>query len=181
METRPGKGACEVVVFTQDPTTSLGQLSLAHLETSSAALEVALLRALRAAFALPLDAVHIARLAQRAENDLVGAPVGIMDPMASSLACMSSALFLDTRSLAYELIPIPEAIELVGIDSGVPGATRPASIARGAPSASAPASCWASARSAMWTPRSWITSRALRSTRRPADEAPDPVQIAAHQ
>lgn len=98
VETRPGKGACEVVVFTQDPTTSLGQLSLAHLETSSAALEVALLRALRAAFALPLDAVHIARLAQRAVNDLVGPPVGIMDPMASSLACTSSALFLDTRS-----------------------------------------------------------------------------------
>jgi UDPglucose--hexose-1-phosphate uridylyltransferase len=32
VDTRPGKGACEVVVFTQDPSTSLGQLSLAHLE-----------------------------------------------------------------------------------------------------------------------------------------------------
>jgi galactokinase len=88
--------------------------------SSSAALEVALLRALRAALALPVDDVHIARLGQRAENDLVGAPVGIMDPMASSLATTESALFLDTRSLAYELIPIPPAIELVVIDSGVP-------------------------------------------------------------
>jgi UDPglucose--hexose-1-phosphate uridylyltransferase len=30
--TRPGRGACEVVVFTQDPTTSLGALPLWHIE-----------------------------------------------------------------------------------------------------------------------------------------------------
>lgn len=30
--TRPGRGACEVVVFTQDPTASLGRLPLGHLE-----------------------------------------------------------------------------------------------------------------------------------------------------
>ncbi|HEY6051072.1 MAG TPA: galactose-1-phosphate uridylyltransferase [Thermoanaerobaculia bacterium] len=30
--TRPGKGACEVVVYTQDPKTSLGALPLSHLE-----------------------------------------------------------------------------------------------------------------------------------------------------
>jgi galactokinase len=88
--------------------------------SSSAALSTAFLRALRAAFSLSLDDIHIARIARRAENDLVGAPVGIMDPMASSLASTSSALFLDTRSLAYELVPIPEAIELVVIDSGLP-------------------------------------------------------------
>jgi galactokinase len=88
--------------------------------SSSAALSIAFLRALRAAFGLALDDVRLARLAQRAENDLVGAPVGIMDPMASSLASTSSALFLDTRSLTYELVPIPETIELVVIDSGLP-------------------------------------------------------------
>ncbi|MCA1582017.1 MAG: galactose-1-phosphate uridylyltransferase [Acidobacteria bacterium] len=32
VETRPAKGACEVVVFTQDPKSSLGALPLAHLE-----------------------------------------------------------------------------------------------------------------------------------------------------
>lgn len=31
VDTLPGKGACEVVVFTQDPTMSLGRLPLAHL------------------------------------------------------------------------------------------------------------------------------------------------------
>ena len=32
VDTRPGKGACEVVVFTQDPTASLGRLPLERLE-----------------------------------------------------------------------------------------------------------------------------------------------------
>jgi UDPglucose--hexose-1-phosphate uridylyltransferase len=32
VETRPGKGVCEVVVFTQDPTSSLGRLPLPHLQ-----------------------------------------------------------------------------------------------------------------------------------------------------
>jgi galactokinase len=88
--------------------------------SSSAALEVALLRALRQAFALPLDDVTIARLGQRAENELVGAPVGIMDQMASSLASTESALFLDTRSLSYEILPLIAAAELCVVDSGVP-------------------------------------------------------------
>ncbi len=32
VETRPGKGACEVVVYTQDPRSSLGALPLSHIE-----------------------------------------------------------------------------------------------------------------------------------------------------
>jgi UDPglucose--hexose-1-phosphate uridylyltransferase len=32
VDTRPGNGACEVVVFTQDAQTSLGRLPLAHIE-----------------------------------------------------------------------------------------------------------------------------------------------------
>ena len=50
---------------------------------------------------------RIARLGQRAENEFVGAPVGIMDQMAASLADQGTALFLDTRSLAYEQVPLP--------------------------------------------------------------------------
>src|SRR5207247_2500903 len=51
---------------------------------SSGALEVAVLRALRAAFRLPLDDVELALLGQRAENEFVGARVGVMDQMAAS-------------------------------------------------------------------------------------------------
>ena len=87
--------------------------------SSSAALEVSLLRALRAALALHLDDVQIAQLGQRAEVDFVGAPVGIMDQMASSLAGEREALFLDTRSLTFERLPLPAALDVVVIDSGV--------------------------------------------------------------
>jgi galactokinase len=87
--------------------------------SSSAALSVSLLRALRAAFGLALDDVQIARLGQRSENEFVGAQVGIMDPMAASLADEGTALFLDARSLHYERVPLPAGADLVVINSGV--------------------------------------------------------------
>ena len=87
--------------------------------SSSAALEVGLLRALRDAFRLSLDDVALARIAQQAENDFVGAPVGIMDQMACSLADDRTALFLDTRSLAFDRLALPASTALVVIDSGV--------------------------------------------------------------
>ncbi len=87
--------------------------------SSSAALSVALLRALRAALHLPLDDLQIALLGQRAETDFVGAPVGVMDPMAASLGDATSALFIDTRTLSYERIPFPSTGALVVIDSGI--------------------------------------------------------------
>ena len=87
--------------------------------SSSAALEVAVLRALRVAFGLDLDDVLLARIGQRAETELVGARVGIMDQMAASLAGEREALLVDTRSLAYRRIPLPEELALVVVDSGV--------------------------------------------------------------
>jgi galactokinase len=87
--------------------------------SSSAALEIALLRALRAAGVLRIGDVESARVAQRAEVEFVGAPVGIMDPMACSLGRPGHALFLDTRSLKFEHVPLPSAAELVVIDSGI--------------------------------------------------------------
>jgi galactokinase len=87
--------------------------------SSSAALGVSLLRGLREAFALPLNDLQIAQLWQRVENRFVGAQVGIMDPMACSLAQPGTALFLDARSLTYEQVPLPQGIEWVVINSGV--------------------------------------------------------------
>jgi galactokinase len=87
--------------------------------SSSAALEVAVLRALRHAFVLELDDVRLAQLAQGAENDFVGAHCGIMDQMAASLADDTAALFLDTRSLKYRRVRLPVDADLVVIHSGV--------------------------------------------------------------
>ena len=77
------------------------------------------MRALREAFALDIADVQLARIAQRAEVEFVGAPVGIMDQMAASLAGERAALFLDTRTLAFEQLPLPSGLELVVINSGV--------------------------------------------------------------
>jgi galactokinase len=87
--------------------------------SSSAALSISLFRALRVAFSLDLDDRRIARLAQRVENEFVGAQVGIMDPIVCSLGESGYALFLDARSLAEERVPLPGNIEWVVIDSAV--------------------------------------------------------------
>ncbi len=90
--------------------------------SSSAALEVSLLRGLRTLFDLPFDDIGLAQIARAAETDFVGAPVGIMDQIASSLGRDREALFLDTRTLEIERLPLPQGIELVVIDSGIPHA-----------------------------------------------------------
>ncbi|HEY4556492.1 MAG TPA: galactokinase family protein, partial [Lysobacter sp.] len=87
--------------------------------SSSAALEVATLRALRELLGLELDDVRIAQLAQRAEIDYAGVNCGIMDQMASSLADTRSMLFLDTRSFERRLLPLPPGTELLVVDSGL--------------------------------------------------------------
>lgn len=88
--------------------------------SSSAALEVAVLRGLRKLFQLAVDDVDIALLAQQAEVRFAGVRCGIMDQMASSLADEQHMLFLDTRTLERRLLPLPEQSELVVLDSGVP-------------------------------------------------------------
>jgi galactokinase len=87
--------------------------------SSSAALEISLLRAFREAFTLPIEDVPMALLGQRAENEFVGAPVGVMDQMACTLAGDGQALFLDTRSLEWAVMPFPASVELIVLNSGV--------------------------------------------------------------
>jgi len=87
--------------------------------SSSAALEVAVLRALRRLFGLAFDDVMLAKMGRAAETDFVGAPIGIMDQMASSLASVGEALFIDTRTLATAPVALPAGTELVVINSGV--------------------------------------------------------------
>lgn len=88
--------------------------------SSSAALEVAVLRGLRKLFGFNLDDVEIAQIAQQAEIQFAHVRCGIMDQMASSLADVGHMLFLDTRTLQREILPLPPDTELIVIDSGVP-------------------------------------------------------------
>jgi galactokinase len=88
--------------------------------SSSAALEVAVVRALREAFQLTIDDVAIAYLCQRIENEFVGARVGIMDQMVASVGEPGEAMFLDVRAKEFELLRLPGSAEWVVVDSGVP-------------------------------------------------------------
>ncbi len=87
--------------------------------SSSAALEVALLRALRRLLRLDLDDLGLARLAQQAEITYAGVHCGILDQMACSLADCAHMLWIDARTLASRLLPLPSPSALVVIDSGV--------------------------------------------------------------
>lgn len=88
--------------------------------SSSAALQVSLLKAIRSAFQLPFGNVILAKLAQQVENRFVGASVGMMDPMAAALVSSGQTLFIDTRDLSYREISLPiKDLELLVIDSGV--------------------------------------------------------------
>lgn len=88
--------------------------------SSSAALEVAVLRALRGLGVYGGDDVALALAAQRVEHEFVGVLCGVMDQMASSLADEQHMLLLDTRSLDRRVLPLPAGAEVLVVDSGVP-------------------------------------------------------------
>ncbi len=87
--------------------------------SSSAAVEVAAMVFWQRLLRLPLEAVEIATLSRRAENEFVGVPTGIMDQFASACARRDHALFLDCRDLRYRLVPLRDDVAIVVCNSGV--------------------------------------------------------------
>lgn len=88
--------------------------------SSSAALECATLGALTSASGVRIDRIEQARLAQRAENEYVGAPTGLLDQLAALFGQESTALLIDFRELTVRPVPFdPEAsgVALLLIDS----------------------------------------------------------------
>jgi galactokinase len=88
--------------------------------SSSAALECAVAVGLNALLGLGLSDKELARATQRAENDYVGMPCGIMDQSVSLMGKVGSALLLDCRDLSTESIPFNVAdagLELLIIDT----------------------------------------------------------------
>jgi galactokinase len=81
--------------------------------SSSAALEVSVASALLAASGHTVALAEIARICQRAENEFVGARVGIMDQTASCVGAKDKAILLDCRSLEYKLLPMPAGVTMV--------------------------------------------------------------------
>lgn len=88
--------------------------------SSSAALECAVAVGLNTLLNLGLSDKELARATQRAENDYVGMPCGIMDQSVSIMGKAGSALLLDCRDLSTESIPFNVAdagLELLIIDT----------------------------------------------------------------
>lgn len=87
--------------------------------SSSAALEIALARAVGETLGFPWDPILMARAAQRAENEFVGVNCGIMDQLTAAAAREGSAMLLDCRSLEMAEVPLPDDLAIVVMDTGV--------------------------------------------------------------
>ncbi|MEY4411836.1 MAG: hypothetical protein RL560_95 [Actinomycetota bacterium] len=88
--------------------------------SSSAALECSVAVGINDLLGLKKSLADLARATQKAENDYVGMPCGIMDQSVSLMAAAGSALLLDCRDLSTELIPFDVAsagLELLIIDT----------------------------------------------------------------
>lgn len=73
--------------------------------SSSAAIECAVAVALNDLWGLGLSPIDLARAGQRAENQMVGAPTGLMDQIASMHGRTDSVVFIDCRELAVDVVP----------------------------------------------------------------------------
>ncbi len=67
-----------------------------------------------------LDGVQAAKYSQMAENQFVGVNCGIMDQFISSLGKRGQALFIDCRSLGYDLVPVPTGVTVLVVDTSAP-------------------------------------------------------------
>ena len=85
---------------------------------SSAALAIALLRALSQLFGLALDDAASVRIAHAAETEFAGARAGMLDQLASVYGRRGDALLIDMRDHAMRTIPLAPTSELAVIDSG---------------------------------------------------------------
>jgi galactokinase len=86
--------------------------------SSSAALECAVGLALCDLSGIEVPRPELARIAQRAENDFVGMPCGIMDQSASLLCTAGHALLLDCRSGLSAQVPlVMDGLTLLVIDT----------------------------------------------------------------
>ena len=99
--------------------TLTGDVPLGAGLSSSASVEVVTAMALLAHAGIELPLKKVATLCRRAENEYVGAKSGIMDQFASAGCVANRAMLLDCRALAYELLPLPDAVRVVICNSMV--------------------------------------------------------------
>ena len=90
--------------------------------SSSAAIECSVALALNELWGSGFSRSVLAKVGQRAENEIVGAPTGIMDQTASLFGELDHAVFLDCRTLDAKAIALSlkeNGLEIVVMDSSV--------------------------------------------------------------
>lgn len=87
--------------------------------SSSAALEMALIRALTGLSGETVEPKAAALMGQAAENEFVGCNCGIMDQLISACGEENSALLIDCQDLSTRTVTIPTAWEILIVHSGV--------------------------------------------------------------
>ncbi|MET3172305.1 UNVERIFIED_ORG: galactokinase [Arthrobacter sp. UYCu721] len=90
--------------------------------SSSHAIECAVITALNELTGAGLEPEEMVLATQRAENDFVGAPTGIMDQSASLRGSRGHAVFLDCRDQSVQLVPFeaePAGLVMLVIDTKV--------------------------------------------------------------
>jgi galactokinase len=90
--------------------------------SSSAAIECAVAVAVNELWSLNFSKQDLAKIGQRAENAVVGAPTGIMDQSASMLGQADCAVLLDCRDLVATSVPLhfaEQQLEILVIDTKV--------------------------------------------------------------
>ncbi len=90
-----------------------GEVPIGAGLSSSAALEVASALALGSLDHADIPLSEVAKLCRKAENEFVGARVGIMDQFIACQGKKGHALLLDCRSLEFKFAPIPPGLQLV--------------------------------------------------------------------
>lgn len=86
--------------------------------SSSAAVQMAVLRVFMALDDTPWLPGEAARIGQRVENEWIGVNSGIMDPLVIAAGQRDHALLIDCRSLEIEPVPLPSGAVLVVLDTG---------------------------------------------------------------
>ena len=86
--------------------------------SSSAALEIALLRAITKLKDISIHSQEMAKIGQKIEHQFVGTQCGIMDQMASACGSFGQAIFLDCENLQTKSIPVFSNHSFVIIHSG---------------------------------------------------------------
>ncbi len=96
-----------------------GNLPMGTGLSSSASFELAILYFLNLVYSLNLSRLDMIKIAKYSENNFVGVPCGIMDQFAVAMGKMQHTIFLDTETMEYEYIKIPEDIKFLVFYTGI--------------------------------------------------------------